>query len=118
MYFSEYPKIRKPNARTLITLYILKYSILETGKVKYTRTCQKLIKNSSDLTNVSANWQINGSKLISCILQWNVPLILFAMKVAPCVALGNVTVIKPAEQTPLTTLYAASLVKEVSTIIK
>lgn len=48
--------------------------------------------------------------------QWNGPLVLFAMKIAPCVTLGNVTVLKPAEQTPLTALYAASLVKEVSSV--
>lgn len=43
---------------------------------------------------------------------------MFAFKLAPCVTLGNVTVIKPAEQTPLTALYAASLVKEVRLMTK
>ena len=38
---------------------------------------------------------------------------MFSWKLAPAVALGNVVVIKPAEQTPLTALYVASLVKEV-----
>ncbi|XP_064460523.1 aldehyde dehydrogenase 1A1-like [Ornithodoros turicata] len=46
------------------------------------------------------------------ILPWNFPLMLLAMKVAPALAAGCVCVAKPAEQTPLTALYFASLVKE------
>lgn len=33
-------------------------------------------------------------------------------KMAPAVAAGNTVVIKPAEQTPLTALYLASLIRE------
>lgn len=47
------------------------------------------------------------------IIPWNYPMAMFSWKLAPAVALGNVVVIKPAEQTPLTALYIASLVKEV-----
>ena len=36
-------------------------------------------------------------------------------KIGPALAAGNVVVLKPAEQTPLTALYIASLVKEVNT---
>ena len=39
------------------------------------------------------------------------PLMLW--KVAPALACGNTVVVKPAEQTPLTALYIASLVREV-----
>ncbi|XP_045191720.1 aldehyde dehydrogenase 1A1-like [Mercenaria mercenaria] len=46
------------------------------------------------------------------IVPWNFPLALFALKVAPALACGNTVVIKPAEQTPLTALYAAQLIKE------
>ena len=35
-----------------------------------------------------------------------------AWKLAPALAMGNVCVLKPAEQTPLTALYVASLIKE------
>lgn len=34
------------------------------------------------------------------------------MKMAPATAMGNTVVIKPAEQTPLTALHCAELVKE------
>ncbi len=46
--------------------------------------------------------------------QWNYPIVLWAVKFAPAIAMGNVVVIKPAEQTPLTALYLATLAKEVS----
>lgn len=46
------------------------------------------------------------------IIPWNYPFLMFSWKFAPAVAMGNVIVMKPAEQTPLTALYAASLVAE------
>lgn len=46
------------------------------------------------------------------IIPWNFPLMMFSWKVAPALAMGNTVVLKPAEQTPLTALYAAQLAKE------
>jgi len=46
------------------------------------------------------------------IIPWNFPLCMFAWKVAPALACGNTVVLKPAEQTPLTAIYACSLFKE------
>ncbi|XP_054166470.1 aldehyde dehydrogenase, mitochondrial-like [Oppia nitens] len=46
------------------------------------------------------------------IIPWNYPLFLLAGKLGPALATGNVVVVKPAEQTPLTALYVANLVKE------
>lgn len=46
------------------------------------------------------------------IIPWNFPLLMFAWKIAPALAMGNTVVVKPAEQTPLTALYAAQLCKE------
>lgn len=43
------------------------------------------------------------------ITPWNFPLYLLAWKVAPALATGNTVVLKPAELTPLTALYAAQL---------
>ncbi|KDP31120.1 hypothetical protein JCGZ_11496 [Jatropha curcas] len=43
------------------------------------------------------------------IIPWNFPLILFAWKVGPALACGNTIVLKTAEQTPLTALYAGKL---------
>jgi len=46
------------------------------------------------------------------IIPWNFPIAMFTWKIAPALACGNTVVIKPAEQTPLTALYAALLIKE------
>jgi len=47
------------------------------------------------------------------IIPWNFPLLMFAWKVGPALACGNTIVLKTAEQTPLSALYAAKLFHEV-----
>ncbi|KAM6422659.1 aldehyde dehydrogenase, mitochondrial isoform 1-T1 [Liasis olivaceus] len=47
------------------------------------------------------------------IIPWNFPLLMQAWKLGPALATGNVVVMKLAEQTPLSGLYVASLIKEV-----
>ncbi|MBB3181065.1 aldehyde dehydrogenase family protein [Variovorax sp. Sphag1AA] len=44
---------------------------------------------------------------------WNVPLVMAGMKIAPALACGNTAILKPAEQTPLSTLRLAELIEEV-----
>ncbi|KAK9090458.1 hypothetical protein Sjap_023635 [Stephania japonica] len=46
------------------------------------------------------------------IIPWNFPLLMFAWKVGPALATGNTIVLKTAEQTPLSALYAAKLFHE------
>ncbi|XP_074064422.1 aldehyde dehydrogenase 1A1-like [Macrotis lagotis] len=46
------------------------------------------------------------------ILPWNFPLVSLVWKIGPALCCGNTVVVKPAEQTPLTTLHIASLIKE------
>ncbi|MEJ2859179.1 MULTISPECIES: aldehyde dehydrogenase family protein [unclassified Saccharothrix] len=46
------------------------------------------------------------------IAPWNFPLMIMAWKLAPALACGNTTVIKPAEQTPLTTVRLVELCAE------
>jgi len=46
------------------------------------------------------------------IFPWNFPLLLLGWGTAPALAAGNTVVIKPAEDTPLSTLYFCTLVKE------
>ncbi|XP_063105786.1 aldehyde dehydrogenase 1A1-like [Cavia porcellus] len=46
------------------------------------------------------------------ILPWNFPLVMLVWKIGPALSCGNTVVIKPAEQTPLTALHVASLIKE------
>ncbi|KAI5458673.1 aldehyde dehydrogenase [Mariannaea sp. PMI_226] len=44
------------------------------------------------------------------IIPWNYPLAMAAWKLGPALACGNTVVMKPAEQTPLSILYLASLI--------
>lgn len=46
------------------------------------------------------------------IIPWNYPILMLAWKFGPALACGNTIVLKPAEQTPLTALYIASLAVE------
>lgn len=45
------------------------------------------------------------------VIPWNFPLLMWAWKVGPALAAGNTVVLKSAESTPLSALYAATLVK-------
>ncbi|MBI4052052.1 MAG: aldehyde dehydrogenase, partial [Elusimicrobia bacterium] len=42
--------------------------------------------------------------VVAAIVPWNYPILLMSWKVAPALAAGNTVIIKPAEQTPLSTL--------------
>jgi acyl-CoA reductase-like NAD-dependent aldehyde dehydrogenase len=46
------------------------------------------------------------------IIPWNFPLLMAAWKLAPALACGNTCVLKPAEQTPLSALRLAALIRE------
>jgi acyl-CoA reductase-like NAD-dependent aldehyde dehydrogenase len=46
------------------------------------------------------------------IIPWNFPLLMAAWKIAPALACGNVVILKPAEQTPLTALRLGELILE------
>jgi phenylacetaldehyde dehydrogenase len=46
------------------------------------------------------------------IIPWNFPLLMAAWKLAPALAFGNTTVLKPAEQTPLSALWLLRLLRE------
>lgn len=46
------------------------------------------------------------------IIPWNFPILMWSWKIGPAIAAGNTVVLKTAEQTPLSGLYAAKLIKE------
>lgn len=48
--------------------------------------------------------------VVGVVTPWNYPLLMAAWKLAPILAAGNTVVIKPSEQTPLTTLKFAELI--------
>ncbi|KAK7212652.1 hypothetical protein V2G26_019830 [Clonostachys chloroleuca] len=65
---------------------------IETGRQKFTHTLREPIG------------------VCGQIIPWNYPLGMAGWKLGPCLACGNTTVLKPAEQTPLSILYFADLV--------
>lgn len=50
--------------------------------------------------------------VVGSIAPWNYPLMMAAWKLAPALAAGNTVVLKPSEQTPLTTLQLAESLAE------
>jgi len=50
--------------------------------------------------------------VVGLIVPWNFPLLLASWKLGPALACGNTVVLKPAEQTPLTTLKLGELTLE------
>jgi betaine-aldehyde dehydrogenase/aminobutyraldehyde dehydrogenase len=50
--------------------------------------------------------------VVAGITPWNYPLMMAIWKIGPALAAGNVQIIKPAEQTPLTTLRFVELAQE------
>jgi 1-pyrroline dehydrogenase len=50
--------------------------------------------------------------IVAGITPWNYPLMMAIWKIGPALAAGNVQIIKPAEQTPLTTLRLMELIQE------
>lgn len=51
--------------------------------------------------------------VVGVVTPWNYPLLMAAWKIAPILAAGNTLVIKPSEQTPLTTLKFAELMTDI-----
>ena len=51
--------------------------------------------------------------IVAGIMPWNYPLMMVVWKLGPALAAGNVQILKPAEQTPLTTLRFFELAQDV-----
>jgi aminobutyraldehyde dehydrogenase len=51
--------------------------------------------------------------VVASIAPWNYPLMMAAWKLSPALAAGNTVVIKPSEQTPLTTLKLATVLLDI-----
>ncbi len=50
--------------------------------------------------------------VVGLIVPWNYPFMLAAWKLAPALATGNCCILKPAEQTPLTSIWMGRLLQE------
>ena len=68
------------------------------------------LKMSSDLQAYTLREPIG---VVGLIIPWNSPSLIFFFKVGPALAAGCTMVVKPAEQSPLSSLYFAHLSKKV-----
>jgi len=50
--------------------------------------------------------------VVACVLPWNFPILMLAWKIGPALAEGNSVIVKPAEQTNMSTLRIAELAVE------
>jgi aldehyde dehydrogenase (NAD+) len=64
------------------------------------------------LAHVTAGRAAEPRGVCAQIVPWNFPLLMAAWKIAPALACGNVTILKPAETTPLTALLLAEICQE------
>lgn len=74
-----------------------------------TKTFGQTIPISKDYLNYTVHEPIG---VVGQIIPWNFPLAMASWKLGAALATGCTVVIKPAEQTPLSLLYAAQLLKE------
>jgi len=73
----------------------------------HTRRCQPIAIAGNEARSVRLPYGVCGF-----IFPWNFPFLLVGWGVAPALATGNTVVIKPAEDTPMSTLYFAKLAEE------
>ena len=80
----------------------------------YAGIADKIHGDSIPLTTDYADYTIREPLGVTGqIIPWNLPINIFGRSVAPALATGNVAVIKPAEQTPLTAIEVGKLALEV-----
>lgn len=80
----------------------------------YAGIADKIHGDSIPLTSDYADYTIREPLGVTAqIVPWNLPINIFGRSVAPALATGNVAVVKPAEQTPLTAVEVGKLALEV-----
>ncbi|XP_011148936.1 retinal dehydrogenase 1 [Harpegnathos saltator] len=79
----------------------------------YAGWCDKIV--GTTIPTGDANFTLTRKEpigVVGQIIPWNYPFMMLSWKWGPALATGCTMVLKPAEQTPLTALYAAALAKE------
>lgn len=70
------------------------------------------MKESIPVSKYDAYTVLQPYGVCASIIPWNFPFLIAAWCIAPPLAAGNTMVIKPAENTPLSTLYLCKLIEE------
>lgn len=84
--------------------------VIDTNPDTFSYTKQEPVGYTLDLRYFLANKIQVG--VCGQIIPWNFPLLMLAWKLGPALATGNTIVLKSAEQTPLSALVFATLIKE------
>lgn len=84
--------------------------VIDTNPDTFSYTKQEPVGSTLDLRYFLANKIQVG--VCGQIIPWNFPLLMLAWKLGPALATGNTIVLKSAEQTPLSALVFATLIKE------
>ncbi|WP_255152338.1 aldehyde dehydrogenase family protein [Halorarius halobius] len=80
----------------------------------YAGVADKVHGDSIPLTDEYVDYTVREPLGVTAqIIPWNLPTNIFGRSVAPALATGNVAVVKPAEQTPLTAVEIARIASEV-----
>ncbi|WP_265110710.1 aldehyde dehydrogenase family protein [Halosolutus halophilus] len=80
----------------------------------YAGVADKVHGDSIPLTDEYVDYTVREPLGVTAqIIPWNLPTNIFGRSVAPALATGNVAVVKPAEQTPLTAVEIGRLASEV-----
>ncbi|OKL59291.1 Aldehyde dehydrogenase [Talaromyces atroroseus] len=75
--------------------------------------CDKILGQTIDTDPNSLNYTIHEPiGVVGQIIPWNFPMLMWSWKIGPAIATGNTVVLKTAEQTPLSALYVATLIKK------
>ncbi len=104
-------------------LWVAKYAEIPGAIEQFRYFAGAATKLEGSTIDPSINYQPPGKKLfaytrkepigvVAAIVPWNSPLVLTAMKIAPALAAGCTMVLKPAEDTSLTALRLAELMRE------
>lgn len=79
----------------------------------YAGWCDKIHGNTIPADgNVMSITRKEPVGVVSAIIPWNYPILMATWKMGPALATGCTMILKPAEQTPLSALFLAQLVKE------
>ncbi|CAF1239856.1 unnamed protein product, partial [Didymodactylos carnosus] len=104
---SEWRKL-EPSARASLLTKFAEYLIRDIDYLAKLET----LNSGKPIMDSYTNIHIAADIIRYYAGYWNVPIVMLALKLGPALACGNTCILKPAEQTPLTALYCASLIKE------
>lgn len=97
------------------SLFCARYDVQLVSK--YIRSCAGWADKVYGQVIESGNTHFNYTKrepigVCGQIIPWNFPLLMWSWKIGPALATGNTVVMKQAESTPLSALYASKLLNE------